>query len=107
SFTRVLVSSETSCASRSAFETVITETWARAAMSFRRIMVFSDARSSPMQLQPQRFAKRGSCQMQQPDRAPAAANRDGFAQGKLTDDFPIGAQNGCRFGAVDFDLNPR
>src|SRR5207249_2197059 len=111
---RVLVVAETSGASRSALETVMTDTPARSAMSLRRTMsklghrgtrpspfhrplarrrlsAFSQWRSAPVQFAAQRFAKRTADQVHQAHSAAAAAHRHGVTRRHLADDLAIGA----------------
>src|SRR5436309_13311059 len=106
---RVLVVAETSCASRNAFETVMTETPARSAMSLRRIIGCSSSkrRSTPVKFPPQRFAKGSAGQVHQTHRAAAAPNRDLVTRKHLAQDLPIGAQDGCQFGRDHSDLDGR
>src|SRR6266542_2397032 len=92
---RVLVSAETSGPSRRALETVITETPARAAMSFRRI-ICSERCAAPMQFEPQGFAERAACQLHQPNRLPAAPYRNRVAGGKFGHQLPVGAEDCLR-----------
>src|SRR6266478_9624674 len=106
---RVFVVAETSCASRNAFETVMTETPARSAMSLRRIIgcASSKWRSPPVKFPPERFAKRTAGEMHQAHRMAAALNRDLVASKHLAQNLPIGAQNGCRLRSDHADLDSR
>src|SRR5437899_6712149 len=106
---RVLVVAETSCASRNAFETVMTETPARSAMSLRRIIGCSSSkrRSTPVKFPPQCFAKGSSGQVYQTHGSAAAPNRDPVARKHLAQNLPISAQNGCQSRRDNTDLDGR
>src|SRR2546421_65112 len=98
---RVFVAIETSGSSRSAFDTVMTETLARSAMSLSRTMVSRgynvealESGAAPMKLDAQGFKKGAAFKLHQPDIAPAAADRDLIAGGQFGNDLAVGAQDG-------------
>src|SRR4051794_26477136 len=79
-------------ASRMTFETVITDTPARFAMSLRRTI--SDAAPAPVQLAAESIEKTTAREMQQPNVVAAAANADFVAGGQRRGRLAVCAEDG-------------